>query len=516
MTTSFTKKETELIIDNIGSLLTKIEKKKLISVDPVKTEIEKLDKVILDFVKTKKRKIYGGTAQNEAVAIKDKNDAFYDEDNISDIDIYSFDPINDMIEIANILHEKGFTEIHCTEAMHKETYAIFVNYRKALDLSYVNKFVYDSIQTVTNNGLYYVHPHVAIIDLYKMITDPYFSNNRWEKAVSRIYLLQKHYPFEKYGKIKNMDFVISGEKEKNGGKILPGTIPENIKKVKNDISSSILSFIKEKRRETCILFGEYALNKYLEKEEIKNPFLRIISTDYKEDCIAIIKELKKKYLSKLSIKEYYPVWNLFGYSSYITYDSYPVCSIVNYSGICVNTKIPKGEKIKIASFDKNLLYTMCLQFYAKMNRSQEMIKYFGAMINELISAKNEFFKKTKKTILDDTLFQQFIIDCEAKVIDPIVEKQIRKTKKFLARKLVTFNYRPDIDGVKKPESTYRFANTSGNMITNIKNYKIIPFLFEELPLLKKTLKENNKDKDIEKTFELVAEILNDKDERIKS
>lgn len=509
---SYTKKDFEFVLQNIDDLEKQAEEKKLKVIPPTIDEIDKLDKLILKFVKEHKRKIYGGTAQNESVKKKNKKDAFYDENSISDIDIYSYDPIIDLMKLTNQIYEAGFTNIHASEASHLDTYVIFVNYRKALDLSYVNKYIYDSIPTVVINELHYVHPHISLIDLYKMVSDPYFSNFRWKKAINRIYLLEKNYPYVKMEiQLPKVSFIISEDIGNNtGNKISLGTYSNKIEQVRKTVNSVVFDFLKNKT--SCVLFGECAYNLYADKTKkyplIKTPFIRIISSNYFEDCNKIIDLLLESNVPELSIKEYYPFWTLMGYTTYITYNNYPLLSISSYGGVCISNKI--YDNIQYAAFDRNLSLLLTLKFYFKVNRQQKIIDYFDTILYHIINMKNDYLTKTKQNILEDTVFQKFVINCIGEVIDPLVENIIRKQKKYLAGKLVKFNYTPETDGVKEPKSIYKFANTSGNAIVgNIKNMKVAPFVYDKLPLLQKEIIKNksiNKD-ELAKTFEFVVEKL---------
>jgi hypothetical protein len=61
--------------------------------------------------------------------IKNKNpeDFIYEPGSVSDIDIYSSDPINDVIKLCNILFNLNYKFILGFEAIHKNTYSIRVN-----------------------------------------------------------------------------------------------------------------------------------------------------------------------------------------------------------------------------------------------------------------------------------------------------------------------------------------------------------------------------------------------------
>ena len=74
------------------------------------TSIEKKRNIINDiltFLKQKKRKIYGGYALNELLLLNNSSEIIYEEGSVNDIDFYTTDPINDIIDICDILQKKN-------------------------------------------------------------------------------------------------------------------------------------------------------------------------------------------------------------------------------------------------------------------------------------------------------------------------------------------------------------------------------------------------------------------------
>ena len=52
------------------------------------------------------------------------------------------------------------------------------------------------------------------------------------------------------------------------------------------------------------------------------------------------------------------------------------------------------------------------------------------------------------------------------------ESFIVRGKKAKQKKRAVWSYRPENEGIKEPKTTYRFANSSGNEVHNIKNIRI--------------------------------------------
>ena len=203
-----------------------------------------------NYIREKKRKIYGGYAQNKLIIQKKPDDKFYDDDEIADIDFYSPDPVQDILNLSNKFLDLKFKNIYGTEAQHHETYTIFVEFEKVCDISYVPSNIFNRIPFVEIDGIHYCAPQFMMIDLYRAFTDPIVSGLlRWEKTFPRILTLQKHYPFSQ------------------ATKKIP--IPSEINKTSNITKSmitSILDLLKDKK--STIIYGSYVYNCYINLTKI--------------------------------------------------------------------------------------------------------------------------------------------------------------------------------------------------------------------------------------------------------
>lgn len=480
----YTEKDVELIESKIDDITDGIEKHKLDIFEPTKKEIMEANKVVMDYIRKHKRKIYGGYAQNKVIVSKDPKDAFYSEDDIPDIDVYSPEPLKDLVEVCNLLKEKGFKLVNGQEAIHKETYKIFVNGANVLDLSYVPRNIYNKIPFIDIDGIYYVHPSFVYIDMYRMLTDPYFSgSHRWKKIISRLYKLQKHFPFNKATKPLNNAYDIPKDKR------------AVVEKINREVFDMIIN------KENFIVVGQYAYNYLLEESGIMNdkvlgkkyklisiPFMQMISTNYIPDTVNIILELRKLLNNdkKLTYKEYYPLWMFTGYSTVVYYDGVPVLHVTAHNNRCVpvrkvvakfyencKVEVEKDSFIQLGCFDFIFLMNLISGLRVRVNEVEDKYHYHNIMTSHLIEIRNYYLKKNKKTLLDESLFKSFIPDCVGETMDPQREARLLREKKYKEGKLVMFRYDPS-----KPREApdYKFANTSGNEIRKDKNLKITKYL----------------------------------------
>jgi hypothetical protein len=428
--------------------------KKEIPAPPSKEDIDNIVKITMKFISDKKRKIYGGYAQNKCVASKNKADAFYNDDDIPDIDVYSPTPIEDLVELCNKLHESGYTDVIGKEAMHKETYKIFTKGYNAIDLSYVPKQIYDNIPFIELDNIRYVNPSFAMIDLYRMMSEPLFSSWRWKKIFNRLFLLQKYFPFV-------------------DAKLASSLYHKKIPSI-SEAMNIVMEFITN--NDKIYVVGDFAYNQFVKASGMKDlkPVdiysYQIVSTDYKTDVSNLIKKLKEN-VKNITYNEFYPFWSYTDYSAEIYCDGELIAKIFNNLKRCCpikNVQLRSNKTVQIGSFDFVFLMEMITSFREKVLRNNKEKIYHDALISNLIRMRKYYFDTQKKTLLDDTLFQSFIDTCIGDSYDPITEakKQRKDRKKKTGSAL--FIYKP----IRELKNKWIFANTSGNLINNPKNLKL--------------------------------------------
>lgn len=482
----YTNKDVDLVESEVDKLTDIIEEKKATLFEPTKKELLIAIDHVLEFVKKNKRKVYGGYAQNKLIINKNKEDAFYDDSEFPDIDVYTPKPLEDLREVADILHQKGFKDVRAGEAIHKETYNVSVGGTMVLDLSYVPTEIYNNMPFVQIDGMNYVAPEFIYIDLYKIFTEPYFSSRRWKKTFKRLKLLQKHYPFNKPTKKLNDSYDPPKKSE------------ETVEK----INKVIYDFIKDK--ETFIIIGQYAYNYYLEQskinndqkigklfEQIKYPFMQLISTNYVIDTVKLYTVLSNimKGDSKLSFKEHNPFWGMTGYGTIISYDNHPVLHIVAHDNKCLPVRVDKARfynssktvvendhKLTFGSFDLVLLMNLISNFRVKVTNTSSKYHYHKIMTSHLGEMRSYYLKKSGKNLLDKSPFQSLIIDCVGKAVDPVKCAMARRKENSRKGKMIVYRYDPENP---KPKPDFKFFNSSGNEIRNTSNLKVTKYINDE-------------------------------------
>jgi len=483
----YTEKDKAIWDSKMDNKLNTIESDKQTKFPPTRKEIDKMLDIIMKYIKDTKKKIYGGFAQNKLIEIKNPKDAFYDKDKMPDIDIYSPTPIQDVINICNLLHKAGIKHVSAAEALHVETYKIHAEFIAVLDISYVPANIFNRMPFVEVDGINYVKPWFMMIDMYKMLTDPYHSSFRWEKMFTRIMTVQKNFPF----KIVKSALVPYWDNNKRNN--------DDIKMV----LMSIYNFLKNNN--SIIVIGHYAYNYFLNESEIlksnnkfyKNyniPYYQFVSIDYKNDSLKLFNLLKEQNNTlNITLVEHYPLWSLYGYNNYISVNGVLVCHIIHYNKRCTPIKqvIPKiiidnkiiddknnpADKItknyiQIGSFDYTLLTTMTYSIKGRVIKDDKMELFYNNMTSMLVEIRNFYFKKKNKTMFDDTIFEEYLVTCIGESVDPHREKWLRNKYIRKEKKRRGFNYNPD-ERYKESDPDYTFANTSGNIINNIKNFRVL-------------------------------------------
>lgn len=440
-------KSTELST-HINDILKEVAKKRYELLDPPKVTRDEVMQIMFNYIKEHKRKIYGGWALNELIKKKNPKDAFYEEFDVPDIEFYSYEPLQDLINICDLLYEKKFKGVGGREAQHTETYTIFFDFEKRCDISYVPKFIYDNIPTINIDGILYVAPQFMIIDTLRAFTTPITSYGlRLNKVFNRLRLMQKHYPI------------------KDVPNYTPITYDSSIKSQLDTVSSFLYD------RKSTVLIGYVAYDILIGKHD-GIPFYEFISTNFLEDTKALIELLRTKH-QNITFTEYYPFFQFYGHNVIISSGEKKIAHVYDYERLCVPYQDIKIDKhtLRVGSFMVVLKFLYIFMFKAKMDHDEKAQKRYEHMIYNIVLVRNQYLKKNKKSIIDDTPFKEFQIACVGTTIDPprLYREHIEKNKE--RGKAYVFSYDPSA-GYRPRVEDWWFQNTSGNKVQSPKNLKI--------------------------------------------
>ena len=441
----FTNKDIEVFDNKIDDLEDSAE----ILTDKVNEGLIKNQKAIISiiesYIKEHQLIVYGGNAQNLAIKKIDPKGVFYDDKDVHDYDVYSFDPRTDAINLTKQIFKAGFKNILAIEAIHVETYSIKYYGTPLCDFSYMPKYIFDNLPIFKVEGFNIVNPYLAYIDFMRMFNDPLTSSSfRWSKNFERFNMMQKYYPLT--------------------SKELKNDIKDNIdKSIEKDLRKII------SKSDSLIYTGIECFNKYASLckcDKLGLEYLTLVSTNYLNDVKMILSELKKKY--NITTQERYPFFQFWDFSIDIRINDKLVCKIYKNNNICIPFKEIKN--VKYASFTYNLMWVMIEKFYysiydadcsGRHKQNNEIIKRYDQIINGMLFIKDKYLKEHKKTFLDDTIFQHFVTDkCSGVPLNPSDIKN--KIKNYRG-----FKFDPNKKAASNENHIYtnisgRFINSKGN------------------------------------------------------
>jgi hypothetical protein len=469
--------DSKALVANVDAIMKKAEDISLDTIEPTRDKMWEIIYIVRDFVIEKKRKIYGGFALNKLIEAVAPEDKFYDDDNIKawDIDFYSPYPIEDAKEIADRLYAKGFKHIVAREAQHEETYKIFVETIDCADITYMPSKIYNKVSFREVNRLTLTAPHFMMIDYFRVLTDPMTSYFRLEKTFVRLCLLLKYNPIP-----KNNSPI----------KIAPPDAALDV------AFHTVNDFLID--RKSTIVVGMYAYNHLInaskinkqDKKQVRGKkgrntgidftdvnYYEIISTAYKEDARELILKLKEKFPNsdKITYVEHSPFFQYFGESVNIYYNKIMVCKVYNHNNRCTPFfDVPAlyfkdggydeySGKIRIGTFAVQILYNLINTVKAKTDDDQNTRDVYYALLSHLSEMRNYYFAKTSKTIFDESLFQEFVLNCVGYTQTPQMEKAERIERKKKLGKLYSWNYNPEKPHDDKHK--YYFKNTLGEPVS---------------------------------------------------
>jgi hypothetical protein len=438
----------EIINNNLSNLEKKAETIYLKNYEPTLDEINNVYEIVKNYVRKNNLIIYGGFAQNSLIKAQNEKDGFYGETDIADIEFYSPEPIKDMIKLCDILYEKKFKYVEGSEGVHPETYKIFVNFINYCDISYMSQNIYDNCPTIKIDGMRMCHPHFMIVDAFRVYTDPMTSYFRLTKTFTRFNKLIKYYPFNEntiYNKIEYKTTL--SEKEYDN--------------IYNFIKNELLQKMK------LIVVGHHGFNRLISKSnidkkfKIEEPFFQVISIDFDNERNNILKLLKQKFGNSIFYKKYNPFFSFLDKSVEFFYKNQLILRLYGNNERCTIYKQSEKTKIYHGAFQLQILYALINYNLAIIRQNNFNKNVYMTIITRLLLARDTFLNKHHMNILSDSPFEEFIINCIGKPINPLRQARLNKIEKKKKGKIITFRYNPTGKPGKIPN--FNFKNSSGNI-----------------------------------------------------
>lgn len=424
--------------------------------------------VIRDFIKKKKRIVYGGDAYNRLVKDKDPTDAIYKANDRKDIEFYTPEPIQDLVELCNLLYEKQFPFVQGSQAQHDETYKVYVNFENLCDMSYMPRNVFSNMPAITIDGILYTHPNWILVDIFRQYNDPITSYWRLkDKTFFRANTLMKHYPLRL----------------------------DTSKKIKNDtkhLNYKQQIFDKISTMTTIIFIGSICRNYYTTlSNKLDYSCMELLSINLREDAKMINQYIEQVLGNKhleIKITMYRPFFQFWDERVEFYLDNTCILKVYGANGMCLPynnlylkqdkiNKIQTGghykpikggsdcQVIKIGTFILALNHLLIHRQYQYVNRSDDY-KLYEHMMKNMLDKRNEYLNQNVITVMDNSPYKEFVMRCSGETVDTCRSFRIKMGKKRAEKKMTMFRYDPGTqrDGFKVPD--YMFKNTSGNEFKN--------------------------------------------------
>ena len=463
-------KDINIVNENVKNIIDKARKKEITLIEPTIDEFNKVKEIILNFIKKNKRIIYGGYAWNELIKIKSPEDSFYSDIDYTDIEFYSYEPIKDMKKICDEIYDKGYKPIQGKSAQHEDTYTIFVNFQAYCDITYMPKNIFNNVLVETIKDLRFIHPKFIMVDILRQFNDPITSYWRLDKAIKRGKLIIKNYPLELY--LKKVE----------------------INQLNNSLSKLIYYLISNIVKYDSIIFiGYIAFNAYnkpnIESSKQISEYnmtpIDIYSTRLKNDINNINNLIIKFFIEnnnsntydeKILIEQYYPFFQFTDKSVVFKYNGNIFLTVYGNNDMCIPYNniflISNKEtfKIKIVTFNYLFMFYLIKFHHSYAIFDKEGKVLYDYLMHELLISKDNFLNKYNKTVLDNTIFEDFKVECLGNTITPQRKFLISRRNRKLMPKSAIQPYDPEEKRYNYQTDNYHFDNYSGNIINNPKDY----------------------------------------------
>ena len=450
----YSKDDMKVMEDSIDNIINNAMKVTLTKLEPTLDEYKNVMKIITSYIKKNKRDIYGGYGWNELIIQKNPDDRIYSKEMIErpDIEFYSHEPVVDLVNLCNELHNKEYKFVRGESAMHEETYSLFVNQLIYCDISYMPKFLMYKMPTMKINDLLISHPKFILIDILRQYNDPMTSYWRVKKNLLRANILLSHYPLETKGKF--------------------------IKYKIDDSTNRMLDFVRKDViiGSKLLVFGYYGYQYYMykanddKKEELYVPYYDVISTNLSEDVRNTYEKLKE-FNENITVEEYHPFFQFFDMRVSFLHNKKVILNIYGSNDMCIPSYYIPKKDIHIVTFPYMIQTFLINQLYYFINKNNSESNNFDYLLEEIINARNNFLKKHNKTILDDTPFREFRIECQGETMAPDRKFRLSIAEKIKKRQRIKFRYDPAANNERFKADVYKFSNSSGNK--NNTNNKIL-------------------------------------------
>ena len=449
------------ILDNIERKEKEIEEKMDEQIYPTKEIVEPAFKLLEEYIKKNNRIVYGGTSID--LLIKRKNPTFeISTSKYPDYDFYSDEPLKDLHEICDMIHNKiDSLNITGSQAMHEGTYKIFIGHRiEFADISYIPKRLYNSIDTITLDGIKYVPHKISLIDQYRRICNSL--DGSWfkiNKTLNRVFMMENI--------IQSQNIIVKPEFNKK-----PDEIKSIIKKIRKMIGK-----LEYEEKDKIVITGNLCFNIILKllgnkysKYETEVNCIELYSSDYLTLAQKIV-----GMISNSNTVELQPFFQYYENGIFVVYKKHVIVKIYKTTRCLPYIETDEGH---ICSIDLLREFLLSRRIWEKIKKYKVESNISEYLYKITLLIEQDYYENNKLDKNDD-LFERANINCIGTTLHMKVREQMEIQNKIKQKKLIKYRYTPSHNktDVKIPE--FKFPNISGEYVYNekylkLKNISIIP------------------------------------------
>jgi hypothetical protein len=171
------------------------------------------------------------------------------------------------------------------------------------------------------------------------------------------------------------------------------------------------------------------------------------------------------------MEEYHPFFQFFDNRVSFKFNGKNILNIYGNNEMCVPYWFIEKKNINVVTFPYMIQTLLINHIYHHINSNKTESSNMDFLLEDIIKIRNNYLEKHKKTILDNTPFQEFRIQCMGDTMESSRRFRLSVAEKLKKKLPVKFRYDPlNIPKNFSPDRI-KFDNTSGN-VNNSRN-KII-------------------------------------------
>lgn len=367
---------------HISKKINKVERIAQRKVDEIeKLEYQKYNKFFtqaVQFLKKEKVLMYGGNAINDLMPKKLK---FYEEQSLPDIDIFAVNAEQVASRIVKQFQKLGHTYTSYNEALHENTFKVFVEGIQILDITNMTPALYKKLSVGKikgDHGLYIANPDFLRMTLHLMMSQP-FNAYRWPKVYKRLVYFYKTFPMK------------------------PCAL-EQKSKTSREVDPTLVATFKEwAYKNDFVFFSGPEVTKHYEGSPSCDKRSIFAATDdvvktAQDFLLNIPHDVRTE--NKITISDIIRGDNMFVDDHVIIKCNGRTVFAIYKTEECLSYINIKSEKMRMASFHTMCEIYMNMAFVDKSQYVKCMARFLGSMQTQLLK------KSHKKAVFD-----QFVLEC---------------------------------------------------------------------------------------------------------